>query len=287
MRQARPTKYLYVIGRGYSGSTILSILIGQSRTVASEGEIVMSFREGFEGRRCANGDVFSESAFWNQVAAAFKRRTGADFAPAMRAVNRQAHYARTIPNLLADADGAAVVETKRLIEALYDSIAEVSNRPVVLDSSKERATAVFLLRHVGAARLIHLVRGPFGMSDSYVRRIKQAQWFHMFRRHYRVKRHYLLATITAALVWSLENVFCEMLRLFYPARIIRLHYEDLCNDPIALLERLEDFTGLSLAASKTAATSRLPMDPGHALSGNRMMRRKEIVFEPELARRGT
>lgn len=281
MRQTSPTKYLYIMGRGYSGTTILSILIGQSNAVASEGEIVMSFREGYEARRCADREVFSDSAFWTRVGSTFERRTGTAFGPAVRQLNQQAHYRRIVPNLLSSSDSAHVAETRRLIEALYDSIAEAASRPVVLDSSKEAATAVFLLRHVSGSKVIHFVRNPIGMSDSYVRRIKSAKWFHMFRRHFRVERHYLIPMITAAIVWDLQNAVCEVLRLFYPTRIIQLHYEDLCSDPRALLERLEQFAGVSLTASKAAAAGRLPLNPGHALSGNAMMRKEKIVFAPE------
>ena len=76
MRQASPTKYLYIVGRGHSGSTIFSMLMSESSNVASEGEIVIGFGRGFEGKRCANGEVFSASPFWNQVESAFERRAG-------------------------------------------------------------------------------------------------------------------------------------------------------------------------------------------------------------------
>ena len=53
MRQGSPTKYLYIVGRGHSGSTIFSMLMNESSSVASEGEIVIGFRPGYEGKRSA------------------------------------------------------------------------------------------------------------------------------------------------------------------------------------------------------------------------------------------
>jgi hypothetical protein len=282
MGQVSSTRYLYIAGRGHSGSTIFSILAGQSSAVASEGEIIVGFRDGYETKRCANREAFTESKFWTRVRSVFERRAGTEFAYAVGLLNRRAHYAHVIPNLIAAPGSAKVLETKRLVEALYDSISEASNRPVVLDSSKELATAVFLLRHVGALKLIHFVRSPFGVADSHVKRIKHAKHFEMFGMRFRVERHYLAPIALSAVVWTLENLFCELLRLAYPSRVIRFHYEDLCNQPIASLEKLERFTGVSLAASKAAASGRVAMQPNHALSGNHMMRKSDIVFSPEL-----
>jgi hypothetical protein len=282
MHQAPPTRYLYIVGRGHSGSTVFSILAGQSSAVASEGEIIAGFRDGYEAKRCANRELFSESKFWTQVRSVFERRAGTDFTHAVAALNHQAHYAHVLPNLLAASGSTKVQETRRLVEALYDSISEASQRPVVLDSSKELATAVFLLRHVGQIKLIHFVRSAFGIADSHVKRIKHAKQFDMFGMRFRVERHYLVPLVLSAIVWSLENLFCELLHLIYPTRVIRFHYEDLCSQPVASLERLERFTGVSLAVSKIVAAEKQVMQPNHALSGNHMMRNKSIVFAPEI-----
>lgn len=281
MRQASPTKFLYIVGRGHSGSTIFSMLMSESSNVASEGEIVIGFRPGFEGKRCANGEIFSASPFWNRVEAAFERRTGGSFADGVHFLNRRAYCLHAPGQLLAAPNGRGTLEEKRLIEALYDSIAEASGRAVVLDSSKELSTAIFLLRHVPESKLIHFVRSPFGVADSYVKRIKAVKTFHVFRIGFRVERHYFVPMMISALLWSVESLACELLRLVYPKRVITVHYEDLCAQPVALLERLESFTGLSLAGAKAAAAERRVMRPGHALSGNRLMRGEQIAFSPK------
>ena len=91
MRQGSPTRYLYIVGRGHSGSTIFSMLMSESSNVASEGEIVIGFRPGYESKRCANGEIFSASPFWTKVASAFERRTGGRFADGVRFLNQRAY----------------------------------------------------------------------------------------------------------------------------------------------------------------------------------------------------
>jgi hypothetical protein len=281
MRQGSPTKYLYIVGRGHSGSTIFSMLMNESSTIASEGEIVIGFRPGYENKRCANGEIFSASPFWTRVKSAFERRTGGSFADGVRFLNQRAYCLHVPGQLLATSGSRAVLEERRLIEALYDSIAEASDRPVVLDSSKELSVAIFLLRYVPQAKLIHFVRSPFGVADSYVKRVKAAKTFHLFRIRFQVERHYLVPMMISALLWSVESLTCELLRLLYPTRVITVHYEDLCGQPIALLERLEIFTGLSLTGAKAAAAERRVMQSGHALSANRLMRGEQIAFSPK------
>jgi hypothetical protein len=282
MRQGSPTKYLYIVGRGHSGSTIFSMLMRESGNIASEGEIVIGFRPGFERKRCANGEVFSDSPFWSRVAHAFEQRTGSSFAAGVRILNERAYCLSAPGQLMAASGSAKVLEEKRLLEALYDSIAEASDRPVVLDSSKELSAAIFLLRQVPEAKLIHFVRSPFGVADSYVKRVKAAKTFHVFRIKFKVERFYFVPMVISAMLWSVESVVCELLRLLYPKRIITIHYEDLCAQPMALLDRLEAFTGLSLAGAKAAAAERRVMQPGHSLSANRLMRNEKIAFSPKL-----
>jgi hypothetical protein len=281
MHSESTTKYLYIVGRGHSGTTIFSMLVGEAQSVASEGEIITGFSKGFEGKHCANGEVFSESSFWNRVTSTFERRTGTAFADGVGILNRRAHFTRVPAALLARSGSAEILEAKRLTQALYDSIAEVSERPVVLDSTKELATAIFLLRHMPEAKVIHFVRSPFGVVDSYLKRIKGNKSFDMFHRRYRVERFRFLPVAVAALIWSFESFACELLRLFYPARMITLHYEDLCDDPLALLEKLERFSGVSLAESKAAVRDGRALQPSHALQGNRLMRTEEVVFAPQ------
>jgi hypothetical protein len=281
MSQGWPAKYLYIVGRGHSGSTIFSMLVGEARTVANEGEIITGFGAAYENKRCANGEIFSESEFWTRVRSSFEQRTGMPFADGVAFLSSRARCARAPGNLVSSARSPGVREAKRLTEALYDSIAEAAGRPVVLDSTKELATAIFLLRHVPDAKLIHFVRSPFGVADSYVKRMKAAKTFDVFRKRFRVERFHSVPMMIAALLWTAESFVCELLRLLYPTRIITLHYEDLCDQPLAVLERVERFAGISLEESKEAARDGRTMQPGHALQGNHLMRRKEIVFSPK------
>jgi hypothetical protein len=56
--------YLYVMGRGHSGSTILDILLGGAAAVESVGELVSGLEWYEAGTRCACGAPMRECPYW-------------------------------------------------------------------------------------------------------------------------------------------------------------------------------------------------------------------------------
>ena len=125
-----------------------------------------------------------------------------------------------------------------------------------------------------------LRRSPFGVANSYVKRVKAAKSFHVFWTRFEVQRHYFLPMVISALLWTIESFVCELLRLRYPTQVMTIHYEDLCDRPIELLERVERFTGISLHKSKAAAHDGRILQPIHAFSGKRLKRSAQTVFAP-------
>ena len=59
--------YLYVMGRGHSGSTILDILMGGGAAVESVGEFVSGLRRYRGEERCACGCAMWECLVWCEV----------------------------------------------------------------------------------------------------------------------------------------------------------------------------------------------------------------------------
>jgi hypothetical protein len=275
-------RYLYLMGRAYSGSTIFSVLMGQSEVIASEGEIIHGFVEGFENKRGVNRELFSESPFWTKVRHLFEERTGRDFVRAMGVLKRRSRFSRAIRYLFENPRSSAATEATHLAAALYDSIAAASERPIVLDCSKEVSNATYLLKGVKGLKVIHFVRHPHGVCDSYVKRIADEGRFDMFGKRTVVTGSYKRPLAMAAFAWTLQNAYCELLHLLHPGRVIRLHYEDVCTRPVSALEQLERWTGLSLEGSKAAATDRRAMQKTHALVANRSLWRNEMAFDPKL-----
>src|SRR5262245_53099489 len=58
--------YLYIMGRGHSGSTILDILLGNSRQIESVGELLAGLSRA-DHEMCCCGETMPDCAFWREV----------------------------------------------------------------------------------------------------------------------------------------------------------------------------------------------------------------------------
>ena len=63
------TDVLYLLGKGRSGSTLLSMALGELDGVFAAGELRFFWRRGLvEDRRCACGERITDCAVWGAVA---------------------------------------------------------------------------------------------------------------------------------------------------------------------------------------------------------------------------
>ena len=64
--------YVYIMGRGHSGSTILDIILGSSAAVESLGELVSGLGRCAAGEQCSCGSPMRECVFWCEVRRRFE-----------------------------------------------------------------------------------------------------------------------------------------------------------------------------------------------------------------------
>src|SRR5215218_1700745 len=136
--------YLYVMGRGHSGSTILDILLGGGAAVESVGELVSGLRRYDGKERCACGRPMRGCPFWAEVRRRF------------------------------EAEGHLWED---LVRESGAAISAAAGKPHVLDSNKETARGLFLLKYLPEARVVHLVRDPRGIAQSHRWRIREGRGF--------------------------------------------------------------------------------------------------------------
>jgi len=260
---AREPLLLYICGAGHSGSTLLDLLLGEHPSIVSVGEVSMlnHYLECAE-RICSCTRQAHRCPFWQKVMAELhvaaggtpmradesdagaltmkrSRETPLDMRRALantpslrlqylasgsyciaggseRGDNRWLR--RIAPDILSRADD---------IHRLFDTIRQVANAPVVLDSSKHS----YRLRLLRAARpnetkCVYLVRDGRAHMHSYMRR----EGFE---------------ATTAARQWvRLNRQARRMMAPITPTHRIDLTYEGLCRDPEQTLRNVCTFAGL-------------------------------------------
>jgi hypothetical protein len=243
------TKVVYIMGHGYSGSTLLTFLLGTHPQIATIGELGIAPRAKQEltpeEYLCSCHAPVRDCEFWQRVSREmaerghkfdiwdadldFRARDGGLADVLLRAVQRgpvleaaRSAGLNVVPGARRERDRIAA-----RIGSLAEIVARIKGCDTFLDSSKrpERAT---LMQRSGDfdMRVIHLVRDGRAVS-----------WSSM--------KHLGLSPEDAARSWLADNHGSEHARRYFPShRWLTLRHEDLCADPDGTLTRLHGFIGV-------------------------------------------
>jgi len=259
-------RMLYILSPSYSGSTLLTLLLGAHPEIATIGELKAQSMGDVDRYVCSCGRVIRECPFFRRLGESLSRR-GMAFDPAdfgthfrdderpvvnrlMRASVRGPMFetARTIGQRVLPASRRRLHDVVLRNEALIEAILALQGGSMFLDGSKDPNRLKFFW-DAGRweIKVVCMIRDGRGTSASFMKH----EGFGMER---------------AAFEW--RRTCEEMIRLeqYLPRDAwMMLKYEDLCRDIDARLRAAFDFAGLRIGDS-------LP-DPGgtaHHVIGNTM-----------------
>lgn len=244
------TRVVYIMGHGFSGSTLLTFLLSTHPRIATIGELGIAAHAKEEFGRpeeyfCSCHTPVRECGFWQRVSQEMAAR-GHDFDIWDAGLDFRARDGGIADVILRAVQRGPVLETARdlglqlmpgarrerdrvvaRIGALAEIVSGIKGCDVFLDSSKrpERAT---LMQRSGKfdLRVIHLVRDGRAVSWSSMKHLK-------------------IGPEAAARSWMADNRASEHARRYFPAhKWMSLRYEDLCADPDATLRRIHAFAGI-------------------------------------------
>jgi hypothetical protein len=242
------TDLVYIMGHGYSGSTLLTFLLGSHPRVATIGELGIAPRGKTptpEEYFCSCQAPILECDFWQRVTRRmaerghpfdiwesdldFRHNGGGLSDVVLRAVQR-GPVLETVRNTALRVLPGARREMSRVlarIEALVETVLAIQERGVFLDSSKRPERAVFMSRVPSfKMKVIHLVRDGRAVSWSSMKNLG-------------------IGPEEAARSWVADNQGSEHARHYFsPDRWLTLRYEDLCTGPEETLTRIYDFIGV-------------------------------------------
>ncbi|MBW8873563.1 MAG: sulfotransferase [Acidobacteria bacterium] len=242
------TDLVYIMGHGYSGSTLLTFLLGSHPRIATIGELGIAPRGKTPTPQeyfCSCQTPILECDFWQRVTRGMEERgqpfdiwdSDLDFRHnggglsdiVLRAVQRGPAL-ETIRSAALQVLPAASREMRRIlarIEALVETVLGIQGRGVFLDSSKRPERAVFMSRVPSfRMKVIHLVRDGRAVSWSSMKNLG-------------------IGPEEAARSWVADNQGSEHARRYFdPERWLTLRYEDLCAHPDETLTGVYDFIGV-------------------------------------------
>jgi hypothetical protein len=246
-RSERP-KLVYIMGYGFSGSTLLDHCLGSHSQAESVGELKAYDQWRQEDRQCTCGELMSACPHWQAVEAIYRDRLGkvpGNPFDAFRPIAEGSLRLRPIemsPSQL-EAWGAKY-------EGLIRSVLEHSGRRVAIDSSKNPWRALALHRS-----------GRFDLKVIYLVRRGEAVVYSGSKRG-----HSALRQSVGWWLWSHRALDCA--RILGPERVALLKYETFAAQPEVELRRLCRFAAIEYESGMLEFKARVH----HNVSGNRSMK---------------
>lgn len=256
---------VYIASPSYSGSTLLTFLLGAHPDIGTVGELKWGEID-LETYRCSCGELLRECPFWTTVAERMAarglpfdlRRPATDFRCRGNRVADRLVRARVRHGLFEAARDALIGvwptwrRTRPTVAAVNRALIEITldlqQARVFVDSSKDPVR----LKYLAATgdydlRVIHLLRDGRAVTNSSIKNKTEP-------------------ADLAAREWARTHRQIERLgRYLGPGRLRRVRYEDLCAEPRTVLDDVFRFLGLG----PFDAVAALDTAPHHIL-GNRM-----------------
>ena len=280
----RPLRVLYVMGAGRSGSTLLDTVLASHPDAVGSGELGNLHSAAWSSNEiCACGQLGKDCDFWTRVRSAWLRRAPGATVESHIALQRQFEFPHWFgliqfvrlarQKFLPTADFQTYL---RQTEALYQAIAEVSGRSIIVDSSKTPIRAAVLSRIRGLdLRLVHLVRDARAVAWSRQKAFAADQKAGVQTASKPRPIWY------STCYWALINLLSMLVCLFHRKQSLRLRYEDFVTEPQRELERLGALCGLDFSATAKGLLNGDPIRVEHPIAGNRMRMGGSVRLQPD------
>ena len=218
---------IYIAGNGHSGSTILAMLLGQSKSHFCAGELTFITRSGILDEPCSCGSKIGRCETWQRIMSrwASKRQISLEHYHQLR---YRYERNRTLGVLLLNAvwPSKDFVEYCRATQTLFDAIGEVTGATTVIDSSKG-ASRILVLKRFTKPKVIHLCRNFTGVLNSNSRFTPKD-----IEKGFEKDLHPTPPARTL-FNWLSNNLLATVLSLGVPR--CRVHYRHMVNGELSVL----------------------------------------------------
>ena len=224
----------YIGGAGRSGSTLLSMILGNLPGFFAAGEVVDFWEHaGIPAIRCGCGELLNECPVWSKVMAAFENKASPSVSQIFQYKNKF-DRTRQLPFLKFDQslNREGYQDYLHALGLLYKEIKKAAGGQTIVDSSKTPVHLFHLGKMPGAEiRVLHLMRDPRAVAYSWNNRVKKDPAFSQDAKSMD-QRSYLNSIIR----WKVENRFTEAFGQRQKA-YTPLKYEDFTRDPYRSLSQ--------------------------------------------------
>lgn len=162
----RIVKVIYIAGNGHSGSTLLDIILGQSPSHFSAGELTFISRESIFDEMCSCKAQIRQCSLWQAILSHWEATREISFEE-YRILRNRFERNKSLPrlfiNLIWPTD--AFRKYASATQSLFQAIQHCTQAEVIIDSSKS-ALRIAVLRRFADLTIVHLCRNFGGYLNS-------------------------------------------------------------------------------------------------------------------------
>ena len=231
---------IYLLGRGRSGSTLFSHLLGAQKGIINVGELknykAYHSREDWLNITCSDGVILKDHPFWKEVAKKLEKKVGTPY-PDLRTKDFK--------------------EFKSNNKAIYDAIIEISGKDIIIDASKKLKHHNQLKKAFGAqVKTIYLVKDPRAYALSiYKSNVRKAS------------RNKPVNNVLGKIIWwNIYNTALWVLRMLKLQKFLLLKYEDLAKNPELSVKNVLEYSEVNIKnVNMDLSSSKQPVLSGNVL----------------------
>lgn len=267
-------KYIYITGRGRSGSTVIDAMLGNSKSIESVGELVSGMAR--DNAMCSCGERMNECNYWTAVRREYESRTAQNWGTFKKDTLKSGHVKEFLGTLTGNStfNKELVKET----ELFTQSLLKVAGKDAILDSSKNPNRALWLAKFYDDSKIIHLVKHPDGVAASKYKFIGRGKGYKFLRRTYRNPKLAPLYMTVEAISWLIGNSMIGLIKLIKPKKVMLVKYEDFGARPEVIFQKLSKFLEIDLSDVRDAVINGHPLTFGHTIGGNGVRNEDSFVF---------
>lgn len=263
-KSSKKVKVLYIAGSGRSGTTLLDRMLGQVPGFFSGGELIKVWERCFvRGELCGCGQNSDSCDFWTTVKTSLVPVIGGKSMNEVAAIHRRIVRTCNIPFFWLAQKGIIpeIHYLRNLLFELYTAIQLVSQSKVIIDSSKSPAYAILLSSIPNIdIRIVHVIRDSRAVAFSWMRqKIRPGRNIPMMK----------LNPVKSSIWWVGKNVAFNAFR-WVGLPYLRIHYEQLVNEPKRQIERIIAFAGEEIPMLPFLLDRKVILRQNHTAAGNPM-----------------
>lgn len=294
--EPRPT-YIYIAGRGHSGSTLLTLLLARHPRVVAVGELALMPLQIARGENtkwvgeCSCGERPLNCPMWGEVLSRIEAKEGISFADdpfswRFSDVGMEEEYRGSAPvrspfvwarNRFWRAIRYAQYKAPGLLRPITDIY-----KPQVRWGSNRSKLAIEIARVNGVDAIVDASKDPLDMLDLYENATIPVKIIHLTRdargnifsmiKHLKPDDSREGPVTRASNDWvKVNRRIWQLARQVPDADLLHVRYEEICRDPEGTTQRLFRFLGLAPhEVVGPRAVSDSGSDQGHTIGGNKI-----------------